>query len=293
MFAVKTHGKRYFNNFWNVYDSIQIIFGVLLVVMYIMRYVVTEWFIVDLSDKAKKQFVSFQYIAWLNELYTLFLGIVVFLAIIKFLRLLRFNKRMGMLAATIRYAAKELIPFFVILSLFLVTFTASGYLFFGTKFRSFQSFIDSLETLILTFIGKFYFSGLNETVIGSVYCAVFSIICFFILLNMLVSIINDAFIEVRKDASKQGNDYEIVAFMMQRLQQYQRKTVKKLKKKLRLNCGKPGGKQVNESKLAIQKLDLVMKKLDKMDLCTERNSNYKDEHIDIENQVYIPYHKLQ
>ena len=42
----------------------------------------------------------------------------------------------------------------------------------------------------------------------------------FVMLNMFVSIINDTFAMVQEGVSKQSNDYEIVEFMMTRLEQW-------------------------------------------------------------------------
>ena len=42
----------------------------------------------------------------------------------------------------------------------------------------------------------------------------------FVMVNMFVTIINDTFSAVQHDIAKQSNDYEIVEFMLQRLEQY-------------------------------------------------------------------------
>ena len=50
----------------------------------------------------------------------------------------------------------------------------------------------------------------------------------FVMVNMFVTIINDTFAAVQHDIAKQSNDYEIVEFMLQRLEQLTGLPVSKL-----------------------------------------------------------------
>ncbi|XP_077987011.1 polycystin family receptor for egg jelly-like [Glandiceps talaboti] len=257
--ALRYDGKQYFSYFWNIVDFCQTFIGITLVVMYLIRYVITLANAGTLADRNGTDFVNFQYIAFLNELYTLFIGIVIYVEILKFLRLLRFNQRIRMLAATIKYASVTLIPFSILFGLVLLSFASFGYMIFGHTIPHYRTLIMSLETLLQTFIGKFYLTNLNESLVGPVYFVLFSIICFFILLNMLISIIADAFAEVREDASKQSNEYEIVDFMKQRFMDNIRQLLKKIKKKLKIGSKEKKSKDPYE--VLEQKMDEVLLKM--------------------------------
>ncbi|XP_077983292.1 polycystin-1-like protein 2 [Glandiceps talaboti] len=265
--AVRGSGKKYFYSFWNMYEIIQTMIGFTLVVLYIVRYMATKYFIGDLAEKARRQFVSFQYVAWLNELYTIFIAIGCFFCVAKFLHLFRFNKRLGMLGSTIRYAAKDLVPFFILFMLILMDFATFGFLVFGAVLPDYESFVTSIGSLLLTVIGKFPLEGLDthHSILGPLYFATFSITCFFVLLNMLISIVNDAYTRVKEDISLQSNDYEIVDFMVQRLHIFRRKVVKVVMKKLKIKRDSPADKY----KLVMRKLDVVLLKLERLDDCNE------------------------
>ncbi|XP_070582204.1 polycystin family receptor for egg jelly-like isoform X2 [Ptychodera flava] len=269
LYIMKNTGKRFFKQFWNIIDFTLTVLGISLVVMYLVRYTVTLYYTGTLEETDRSEFLNFQYVASLNELYTLFIGLVVFFAFIKALHLLRFNQRIGMLAATIKYASETLVPFSVLFSLVLGNFAAFGFLRFGRILWAFASFISSLETLLQTFIGKFYLEDLSESIIGPLYFVLFSIICFFILLNMLVSIVVDAFTQVRQDASKQSNDYEIVDFMILRFTSSVKRIQKKVMKKLRLKglfskLKKSNARKEDNLDIMSKKMDEVLLKVTKM-----------------------------
>nr|XP_006819461.1 PREDICTED: uncharacterized protein LOC100374130 [Saccoglossus kowalevskii] len=151
--ALRSVGRMYLTAFWNLIDFAQTVLGLALVVMYFLRYGSTKMYVGNLSNNDRNEFVNFQYIAMLNEIYTLFMGLVLFLAIIKMLKLLRFNKRIGMLAATIAYASETLIPFSFMFLLVLINFASFGYLAFAPLMPEYESFGTSLTSLMLTFVG--------------------------------------------------------------------------------------------------------------------------------------------
>lgn len=57
--------------------------------------------------------------------------------------------------------------------------------------------------------------GVNQW-LTQIFLFLFVVTVTFIIVNMLVSILNDTFTAVRNDSSKQKNDYEIVDFMLGR-----------------------------------------------------------------------------
>lgn len=57
--------------------------------------------------------------------------------------------------------------------------------------------------------------GVNQW-LTQIFLFLFVVTVTFIIVNMLISILNDTFSAVRNDKSKQKNDYEIVDFMLGR-----------------------------------------------------------------------------
>jgi polycystin 1L2 len=62
-------------------------------------------------------YINLQSVAYMEEVFTQLVAFMVFFATLKFIKLLRFNKRMGLLAATLKQCAKDLGGFFVMMGL--------------------------------------------------------------------------------------------------------------------------------------------------------------------------------
>ncbi len=166
--------------------------------------------------------MKFQYVAYWNELLTYMIGWLVFLATIKFLRLLRFNRRISVLASTLRNGAKPLASYLIV---FLTTFFAFVALFsglFGSNVLDYSTVVYTAETLLSMTLGKFDFYILQRTnpLFGPFLFFVYICSITFIMLNMFISILNESFSAVQSDRSLQNNDYEIVDYMMNKLKAF-------------------------------------------------------------------------
>ncbi|KAL4239324.1 hypothetical protein ACF0H5_000141 [Mactra antiquata] len=92
------------------------------------------------------------------------------------------------------------------------------YLVYMSHLDLFKSFIGSCEAGIVMMMGKFDIYNMLEVNqwLTQLFIFLFVVTITFIVVNMLLSILNDTFSAVRNDTSKQQNDYEIVDFMMSR-----------------------------------------------------------------------------
>jgi cytochrome b subunit of formate dehydrogenase len=104
---------------------------------------------------------------------------------------------------------------FVILWL---AFVQLMHLLFQTKILGFSTFPRSMTTCFQMMLGKFQVDGLLQAnmFFGPLMFAVYNIFIVFILLNMFVSIINDSFASVRKNAEKQNDDLNMVQFVKEK-----------------------------------------------------------------------------
>ena len=134
---------------------------------------------------------------------------------------------MSLLQQTIKHASKELFSFMIIYSLAFFAFAQFACLVFGQRMAGFGTFMRSCASLMDTILGKFTLKELNEAnrVIGPIFFYSYTVSMVFILINMFLSIINDAFNAVRSDVGNQSNEYEIVDFMVHRLKENIGKTI--------------------------------------------------------------------
>lgn len=167
-----------------------------------------------LSDK----FYNFQGIAAWDEVFQILLAFVIFSSIIKLIHILRFNKRMSMLASTLQHSAKEMSAFSLVFSLVIFAFVAFGYFLFGPNVAGFKGVMQGFETLLTFSLGSFDFDAVtsNYRVLGPIYFFVFFLFVTFVLMNIFVTILNEAFSKVNCDVRSQKNQYELVDFVWTR-----------------------------------------------------------------------------
>jgi len=73
---------------------------------------------------------------------------------LKFLKLLRFNKRIGMLSKSLRYARSDLSSFGFVFLIFILAYALMGFAIFGHSLRSYKSVFTSLTTCFRMLLGE-------------------------------------------------------------------------------------------------------------------------------------------
>ncbi len=99
-------------------------------------------------------FVSFNTIASFDEVYSYIVAMITFFTILKFLKLLRFNRRIEMLAKTLRYARRDLSSFGFVFLIFILAYTQMGFAIFSRSLRAYNSFHTSLTTCFRMLLGQ-------------------------------------------------------------------------------------------------------------------------------------------
>lgn len=164
------------------------------------------------------EYMKFQYVGAWSELFSYIIGWLVFFASLKFLKLLRFNKRMSLLASTLKNSCRDLMHFSIIFNIVFLAFIQLFYLVYAKNLTSFKTFITACESGLTMMMGKFeiYDMKMVEPVMTQLFIFAYVVTITFIVVNMLLSILNETFGAVRSDIAKQNNEYEIVDFMMNR-----------------------------------------------------------------------------
>ncbi len=105
---IKKQKCGYFKEFWNLNEFVIVILSIVSMAMFGMRTLFTTLAIKDVHETEMAGFVNFNTLAQWNEIYASIVAAIMFCASLKFLKLLRFNRRVGMLAATLRLVLREL-----------------------------------------------------------------------------------------------------------------------------------------------------------------------------------------
>ena len=126
----------------------------------------------------------------------------------RFLKVLDFQPRLALVSATISKAAVNLYYFFIVFLSQVGGFAVCGYLIFGKSSPFFSSPQNAITTCINMFMGDLsaddQMSETHMVLSWKIYYSSFLCITFFVLLNILLAIIVDAYVEV-KDAAAAGS----------------------------------------------------------------------------------------
>ncbi|XP_071106159.1 polycystin family receptor for egg jelly-like [Haliotis cracherodii] len=204
----------YFRQFWNFLELSILLLSLTTVAMYVGRHLMTTYAVSKVT-KLRDRFYNFQRLAMWDELFTFLLAWVIFGSILKVIHMLRFNKKMSMLAGTLKKAAQELSAFSVVFVCFIIAFMSLGFLTFGANVQGYSSVLVSLETLLSFALGHYQFEELSmaNRTLGPVFFFAYIMFVVLLMLNMFVTILNDSFSVVRSKVNSEKNEYEIVAFM--------------------------------------------------------------------------------
>lgn len=213
--------KAFWKNVWNIVDIGITSLSITSLVLYFFRLAFLNKAVHELR-KNRSKFVSFQYVVLLNEGVNAVIAFAVLLVSLKFLRMLRFNRKISVLSSTIKASAKKLASFMV---MFLVIFMAYCFLVllvFGPVLEDYRSIIRCMVSMMTMVLGssEFYdFVEVNRFIGPAVFFS-FMVIFQFIIMNMFIGILCDSFSDVRTDAIKQSNEYEILEFMTNRFKAF-------------------------------------------------------------------------
>lgn len=208
-------GKKYFADPWNYVEILVICSSFSAIFVYLAELGFTK-----LAMKRMRAnpgtFISFDYIIFLDETYLGILGFAVFCTFLKILKLLRFNRRMSTLAQTIKVSSRPLLSFFFIFLIFFTAYTHTAFLVFGPTNEDYATFVVASETMLSMTLGGFDFLGLQNSnrLIGPIFFISYMIFIFLILVNVFLSIVNDAFAEVSSDVAKQTNEHEVLDYIL-------------------------------------------------------------------------------
>ncbi|CAF0709342.1 unnamed protein product [Brachionus calyciflorus] len=231
---LKKQKCQYFKQFWNLNEFVIISFSIVSMAMFIMRAGFTKMAIKAVFESEMGEFVNFNTIALWDETFNGLSAIVVFCATLKFMKLLRFNKHIGVLAATLKYACGDLLGFSCTFGIIFMAFTQFGVLIFGDKLSYYKDFMSSLATTFRFSLGQFNLGDLHSAnfVLGSVYFVLFILLVIMGLMSMFITILDQAYHKVKEELESQENDMEIIDYFFDKIKNIKKSKNKKIDRKM-------------------------------------------------------------
>lgn len=209
--------KNYLRSAWNFLHAFVTVFSICTFSCVFARVGAVMWAMKQYK-KDPEVFVSFSYLGQLDYFVQAFIGFVVMATNLEFLRLLRFNKKIGLLTATIRQSMKPLASFGIIFSFIFLSYVCLAHLLFVGQLENYKNFGSSVVSLTRMFLGQFDVPAYRAIapILGPMMFFTYMVAIQMVLINMFIGIICETFEEVRIDIEKQSNDHEIVSFMTNR-----------------------------------------------------------------------------
>ncbi|XP_071814843.1 polycystin family receptor for egg jelly-like isoform X3 [Apostichopus japonicus] len=216
-YNIRKERAAYFKSMWNILEVCTISLALLGLFCYVYQMILSRDLLVQYRDQPN-QFLNFQYVSTWAEFHNWFVSGVLFIATLKFLRLLRFNRRLQLLALTFKGSGKEITAYTVVFGIVFMAYASAAYNLFQVGLWDFSTLVRTVESLFATIMGKFDFYEMNryQPIFGPLFFFSFVMIMIFILMSMFLSIINAAFKKVRIDNEMEGNELEMVNFIMSR-----------------------------------------------------------------------------
>lgn len=210
---------------------IMIVFSIVSIGMYAMKSMFTTLAMKEVRESELGEFVNFNTIALWDDTFSSILAVVSFCATLKFLKLLRFNKRIGMLAATLKYASNDLKSFSFTFIVFMLAYSQFGFLLFSSSLSSYKTFMTALQSVFLLLLGQFEMEMFSANpILGFFYFISFIFLIVVGLMAIFMTILADAFESVKADLENQSNEHEIIGYMFSSLKKLTGMIKKKAKK---------------------------------------------------------------
>ncbi len=146
---------------------------------------------------------------------------IVLLQVVRLLKVLDFQPKLALVTKTIVNAGWELFHFILVFFIQTVCFAIGGHIAFGVYAKAFSTFGGSLVTCVMLFMGEI---GIHDEMVETemstwwyVFFFLFMLVQFFVLLNILLAILVDAYIVVRSGAATSHDIftdlYEVLAYL--------------------------------------------------------------------------------
>ena len=149
-------GRHYFDSYWSYAELTILGVGYSAIVVYVLRYFETKEALTTFRETNGNGYVRMTYAASMDEIFGYQIGFLVFVGIIKFIKLFRFNKRMGVLSATLSRCWDDLQGFLMAFLICFLSFVFMFYFLMQAHIIGFANIVTATETCFSMMMGKSY-----------------------------------------------------------------------------------------------------------------------------------------
>lgn len=207
------NGKSKIKELWHSVDITIILLFFICFALYIVRTLIMKYTMTKFEEDRNK-FVEFGLIAYWDEIFNIFLSCLIFLTTFRIMKILGYSDRINQLGRVLQHATWDLLGCFLVFFVVYTAFLISGHLLFGRYLDTYKNLMVSSTTLANAIIGKNSIADLFsvEPVIGRIYYFLFVLFLLWVLLNILVSTLNEGISAVR--AQKIDSQYGVTDILI-------------------------------------------------------------------------------
>ncbi|TPP67598.1 Polycystin-2 [Fasciola gigantica] len=230
---IKKNKWRYFLSAWNVLDIVVLTNCMFCIVLATYCTVTANNVIANLTNQMNSH-PLFDVLSYWYGHFVRATAMCVFLAVLKVFKYVDFDRSLGQLTRTLSIALYDLIGFLVMFCIVYFAFAQLSYLAFGAATDGFQSFTQACYSLFRMMVGDINFPALRKAhyFLGPTFFVLYIFFAVFVLLNMFLAIINDAYAAVKEDLVKQRTQLKLGSMVKKRAKEALAKMRKKSRKSL-------------------------------------------------------------
>ncbi|XP_077866798.1 uncharacterized protein LOC144355610 [Saccoglossus kowalevskii] len=180
-----------------------------------------EWIDKDIApslydNETPYKFTALLTVSGLYDGYNTMMALSMFFFIVRYLELLRFNKRMALLAMTLRNARDDIKGFFIFFLLILTAFAHMGYEMFGSYIDVFSTMAGTMGYLVTVLVGSHRYFNTIMTALGAsgkLFLFIFATFNITVTINIFVGIMTSAFQDARMENKHKKNSFEMLQYM--------------------------------------------------------------------------------
>ncbi|XP_065660260.1 uncharacterized protein LOC100203405 isoform X4 [Hydra vulgaris] len=208
-------GCKYFVEFWNLVEVALILFSVIEIGFFFYKDHLVKLLLERMPAKKPQTFINFQFASYWDLTHVYIVSLIVFFVTLKFIKLLRFNRHISLLSSTLKAAWYPLSMFFIMFSIVMCSVVTTSRIVFGSLLDGYQNYFKAIASIISLLLGKFSYSQFQNAngFLGPIFFFGFNIMVNWVVMNIFLTILNDAFTDVREELQFQQNEYEIVDFI--------------------------------------------------------------------------------
>lgn len=137
LWKIKKLKFEYCSSYWNITEVIILMVSYATVGVYFYRYFLTKEVLKKFNESYGNAYIRIDTAAYMDKIYLYMMAVIVFFSVLKLIKLLQFNKKMNVLALTIRGCWDELSVFFIAFAIVFFAFCCLFYYMYITQIEDF------------------------------------------------------------------------------------------------------------------------------------------------------------